>query len=296
MPLSASWSSTIDELAAQEPRLDARVPRKRSKYGRTVGSRSIAMKRPSPFRSRGEERGVAAGAEGGVDDGVSGLDREELAHLLGEDGDVISLVGLQGVRQHLRAPFDLVQLLAPGGAIPDLQVVPHSGDDDVPAELSVLDESGRNHHAPLLVELGLGRAEKKNRCMRRRLLAERVELGEPRLDERVPVVLAVGVEAPVHAAREHDALGERCAKPGRQREPVLVVDGVLVFAEKHVWGTTAISTLPHFKPLCPTAQALRTTLLPVTSRLWPAPAGSASCAARARSTSAATSSSARAAA
>src|SRR5206468_7937886 len=49
----------------------------------------------------GEDRSVTACAERGVDDGLPALDREELAHLLGEDGNVISLVGLQDARQHL---------------------------------------------------------------------------------------------------------------------------------------------------------------------------------------------------
>ena len=43
---------------------------------------------------------MAAGAEGGVDDGLARLHGEELAHLVGEDGDVISRVSLQDVRQH----------------------------------------------------------------------------------------------------------------------------------------------------------------------------------------------------
>ena len=39
-----------------------------------------------------------------------------------------------------------------------------------------------------------------------------------------------------------------------KREPVLVVDRVLVFAEKHFRGLDAGSTLTHFRPLIPTAQ------------------------------------------
>src|SRR6478736_2906803 len=79
------------------------------------------------------------------------------------------------------APFHFFQLLAPRGAVPDLQVVPHARDDDVPAEPSMLDESGRDHHAPLAVELGLDRAREEEALHPSGLLAERVELREARL-------------------------------------------------------------------------------------------------------------------
>src|SRR5205823_10110588 len=52
-----------------------------------------------------EQRGVAAGAEGGVDDGLTRLHGEQASHLVGEDGDVISRAWLQDVRQH--APHSL---------------------------------------------------------------------------------------------------------------------------------------------------------------------------------------------
>ena len=54
----------------------------------------------------GREQGrVAAGAEGRVDDGLPRLHREQAPHLVGKNGDVISRVWLQGVRQH--APHSL---------------------------------------------------------------------------------------------------------------------------------------------------------------------------------------------
>ena len=47
-----------------------------------------------------EERSVPAGAEGRVDERLPGLEREQLAHLVRENGNVVSRVGLQDVRQH----------------------------------------------------------------------------------------------------------------------------------------------------------------------------------------------------
>src|ERR671939_1582051 len=55
----------------------------------------------------------------------------------------------------LRTPFDLCQLAPPGVAIPDLEVVVNARDDDVAAQLRVLEERGRDPDAPLLVELRL---------------------------------------------------------------------------------------------------------------------------------------------
>src|SRR5947199_2304908 len=57
----------------------------------------------------------------------------------------------------LSTPFDLGELAAPGVAIPDLEVVVDSGDDDVAAELGVLEQPGRDDHATLPVGQGLGR-------------------------------------------------------------------------------------------------------------------------------------------
>ena len=45
---------------------------------------------------------MAAGAERGVDDRLPRLHVEQLAHLVREDGDVISCVCPLHVRQHLR--------------------------------------------------------------------------------------------------------------------------------------------------------------------------------------------------
>src|SRR4030095_2837646 len=64
----------------------------------------------------------------------------------------------------------------------------------------------------------------------------------------------VAVEPPC----QDDALAERIAKPGRQREPALLVDRVLEGADEHRprrWSIRSpISTLPHFTPLSPTVK------------------------------------------
>ena len=89
------------------------------------------------------------------------------------------------------------------------------------------------------------------------LLAQRVERREPVLDELVPVVARVRVEAAVHAAGHDDPVPEDMPEPGRQGEPVLVVDRVRVFAEKHGGADPFSTTLPHDKPLFPTCPPLK---------------------------------------
>src|SRR5438876_8515414 len=97
----------------------------------------------------------------------------------------------------LRTPFDFPQVLAPGGAVPDLQVVVDAGDDDLAAETGGCREAGRNRHPPLFVRLrGRGRREEVA-LHQPALAAEWVERRESGLDEPVPVGAGVRVEAPV---------------------------------------------------------------------------------------------------
>src|SRR5438270_3687327 len=146
----------------------------------------------------------------------------------------------------LSTPFDLRQLLTPGGAIPDLEVVVDAGHDDVAAELRVLDQRARNHQPALLVEVRLRRAGEEEPVEPAPLLAERIQRGELRVDESSPIRTTVGVETAVEPARDDDPLGKGLPELGGKGEAVLVIDRVLVLAEKHRLGR-----LPSF-PLRPT--------------------------------------------
>src|SRR5690349_16337267 len=161
----------------------------------------------------------------------------------------------------LRTPFDLCELAAPGVAIPDLEVVVDSRDDDVALELRVLQERGGQSDASLLVQFRLRCAGEEEALHPAALLAQRVQRGEAPLHERGPVVARVRVQAPVDAAGHDNPLRERLPESGRQREAVLVVQRVLVLSEKHP-GALGIAkphcpTLPHDKPQFPTCLLLR---------------------------------------
>src|SRR5204863_8980376 len=76
------------EVAAQEPRLGAGALREaveeRARAGIAVDRDQLA----ALAEIRREQRGVAAGAEGGVDDRLPRLHREELPDLFRKNGDV----------------------------------------------------------------------------------------------------------------------------------------------------------------------------------------------------------------
>src|SRR5439155_7590754 len=107
------------------------------------------------------------------------------------------LLRCKALGNKLHTPFDLFQLLAPGGAVPDLDVVPHACDDHLAPEARVLDEGRREHDAALFVELRLGRAREHEPAHLPGLPAERVEALEPRADEVVPVAAREDEEAAV---------------------------------------------------------------------------------------------------
>ena len=97
------------------------------------------------------------------------------------------VLGCKTFGNMLCTSHDLLQLGAPGGAIPDLEPSAHADDDHLAAEPGVLDQGGRHHHAALLVGLRLDRARVVEALQDACLAAERVEAGESRLDQLRPV-------------------------------------------------------------------------------------------------------------
>ena len=110
-------------------------------------------------------------------------------------------------------------------------MVADARDDDLAAEARVPEERGRNHHPPLLVELGLGGSREHVAAHLARLLAERAEALQLGGHEGIPVVAGEHKETTVEPARHDDLAREGLPELGREGESVLVVEGVLVFAE-----------------------------------------------------------------
>src|SRR5215211_2065710 len=138
-------------------------------------------------------------------------------------------------------------------------MVAHSRDDDVALDLRLLEELGRDHHAALFVEVGVGRPRVDEPLETARRLAERIQRGESRLETSNPILTTPGLDARIDAAGDDDAVGEGLAVLGGKGETVLVIDRVLERAEEHR-GSTSLGPVffTHCSPLCPTLTHLST--------------------------------------
>src|SRR5918994_4005372 len=249
--LSASWRRTTPKSPRRNRVWTCARRRSRSKYGRTLGSRSTAINLPRPWRSDASKDECPPAPNVASMTVLPGCTASASRTSCASTGTWSVSFGCKTLGNMLRAPFDFFELLAPGGAIPDLEVVVDARDDDLPAEPGRLDQRGRDHDPALLVGVRLGGRGEEMPLHQAALLAEQVELGEPRLDEPLPPLTREQVEAAVEAARDHASVRELLADPGRKREPVLVIDRVSVFAEKHA-GAVSLSplrpTLNHTSP------------------------------------------------
>src|SRR5215207_3164030 len=232
-PLSASWRRTTEKLPRSSRAWAPARRRNRSKYGRTLGSRSMAISLPLPRRPSARIAACPPAPNVASTTVSFGRTASRRRTSSARTGTWSVSFGCKTLGNMLRAPFDLLQVLAPDGAVPDLQVVVDSRDDDLAAESRVLDQRGRNVDPPLLVRLGFGSAREEVPVHQPCLLEQRVELGEPARDEVVPLRPREEVQASVEPTRDHAPVHEGIAELGRKRETVLVIEGVCVFAEEH---------------------------------------------------------------
>ena len=105
-----------------------------------------------------------------------------------------------------------------------------AGDDDFPTQLRVLDQLGGNHHAALFVELGLGRSGEEVPLETPAPRAERIQRGQSRVDESIPIRTTEGIEATVEAPGDDNTVREGFSELGRKSETVLVIECVVVCA------------------------------------------------------------------
>src|SRR3954452_5546773 len=214
--------------------------RKRSKNGATVGSRSIAISFPSP-RSLPARSVAWPPAPKVASTTVSpGRGSSRLTTSSARTGTWSCSVG-KTLGNIFRAPFHLVQLLAPPRPVPDLQVVVDACNGDLAGQPRVLDQRRRQHQPALPVEVALRRACEEVPLHHARVRGQRVEAADA-VGEALPVLARIGVEAAVEPARDDHAVLERRPELGREGEAVLVVEGVLMFTQQH---GPRCPTLPH---------------------------------------------------
>src|SRR6187431_1812786 len=229
----------------------------RSKYGRTVGSRSIAISFPRPWRSAASSREWPPAPKVASTTTSPGWTSSSPRTSSASTGTWSAASVRKTFGNISRAPFDRAQLGRPGRAVPDLDVVVHPCDDHVLPDPGVLGEGRWDDDAPLLVEVGDRRPREDVPFHLPRLTRERVEVGDPG-HVRVPALAREDVDVPLDAARKHDAADELVAKASRERDPALLVDRVLVLAVEHGLRRDAVPpTDPHFTPHSPTPQPSR---------------------------------------
>src|SRR4029078_11144510 len=217
-PFAASCASTSENSPRRKrPCAPVRF-RTESKYGRTDGSRSIAISLPLPWRSaasRSEWPPAPKVASTTVSPGCTASASRTWS---ARTGTWSVALGRQTCGDILRTPCENLDGVEPGRSVPDLQVVVHPGDHDLAVDPCVLGERRRQHHAALLVRLDVGGPGEKEAVQLAPLRAERVEPGEPFLDQPLPGRLGIAVETPVHTARDDKTAGKRLGELRRARE------------------------------------------------------------------------------
>src|SRR5579884_3330422 len=243
-PFEASCPSTAENSPWWRRAFTPVSRRKRSKNGATVGSRSTAISFPSR-RSRCASRVAWPPAPKVPSTTVSPGRGSRFATTSSARTGTWSVSVGKTLGNIFRAPFDLVQLCAPGGAIPDLEVVGHPGHRHLACDSRRLEQRGGHHHAALLVELEPSGAGEEVPPQLASVGRQRVDRLDP-LGEPPPFGLRPRVEAAVEAAAHDDPILERPAELGREREAVFLIQRMLVLTPQHGPLRT---TLTHFPPL-----------------------------------------------
>src|ERR687887_1351089 len=250
-PFCASCSSTTAKSPRRKRSCTVVRCASRSKYARAPGSRSIAISLPRPPRSAASSAAWPPAPNVPSTTVSPGLTARSSRTSSARTGTWSVALVCKAFGNILRTPFDFGQLLAPRGAVPDLEPVVDARDDDFAAQLRVLDQLGRDHHAALFVAVGLGRPREEEALDAPPLRAERIHRGESRLDESTPIRTTVGVQAAVEASRDDHTVFEGFSELGRKSETVFVIDRVVVCAEKHPGAGLRLPlrpTLNHHPP------------------------------------------------
>src|SRR6201989_1281284 len=193
-----------------------------SKYVRAVGSRSIAISFPLPRRSAARMAACPPAPKGASTTVPAGATARHARASSARTGTWSASLGCKTFGNILSTPFDLGELALPGSAVPDLEVIVDPGDDDVAAELGVLDQCGGDAPPPLFVRRRLARAGEEIAVHPPALLAQRRQIGEVRVAVVRPAGRRPRVDAAVEAARDDDSVLEHPPELGRKREAVLV--------------------------------------------------------------------------
>ena len=128
----------------------------------------------------------------------------------------------RGDRQHV--VVELLVVVRPGGAVPELEVVARADHGDLLRQPRVLHQEARDHHAAGGVELSGHRVRREVELQLAGLLRERVHALQGGHAEGLVVRGLPERDAPLDALRQHEPGAEVRPEAGRNREPVLRVE------------------------------------------------------------------------
>src|SRR4051812_37048901 len=123
-------------------------------------------------------------------------------------------------------------VVGPRAAAPDLEAVARARHHDVLGQLAVLEQEARDADAARRVELGVQRVRGEEAVQLARLLRQWVQARERRVHVAVVALRRPDLHAALDPLREDDALAQRSPELGRDRQPVLGVEGVVEGAAK----------------------------------------------------------------
>src|SRR5689334_21387680 len=143
-------------------------------------------------------------------------------------GDVEDLVG------------ERVVVGRPGVAVPDLQALLGARDRDLFSQAGVLQELGRDHHAPRAVELAREGVGGEVGAQLAGLRRERVEALERAAHALLVLLGRPDLDALLDALGDDDAVGQGGTELGRDGEPVLRIQRVVEGAAESHWGGAGV--------------------------------------------------------
>ena len=194
---SRGWRLAVAPLEALEVRADGRVA-----VDRDVAAAALEVGR--------EQRRVAAGAEGAVDDGLAGAHGRAAAALprRGREGDQSLFAARRSATSSaLPSTSASSRLHVSRSQISRWSRIPATTTSRFSS--ACWRRGAGDHHAALFVEFGLGRSREEEPLEPPRFLAERIQRGESRLDVSNPILTTEHLETPLDAPCDDDAVRRR---------------------------------------------------------------------------------------
>src|SRR5947207_12946024 len=177
----------------------------------------------------------------------------------------------QPARELRHRLVEAVLLLAPAGAVPDLDRVEVPDQHDLAREAGLVDQGLRKHDPPGRIELGVEGASRVAALKVAIVLVPKGAEPPHLLGEPVPRRCRPDRDAGLLLLGENDSLGQLRPELRRDRQPVLRVQRVLVLPEKRQATVSLETSTPALRESLPGLgwRSGRSPAIPVRSELSP---------------------------